>query len=445
MSQADLVGTPVHELFAADSQAGFGVVLSRSDGHPAEVVARRRNGSTFDAEILALCPDDDDDAPIVMAIRDISERKRASEAFVRAQRMESVGRLAAGIAHDTNNQLSVVGATVELLLRDPDQSEDGRTRLRIVRSAADHIAALVQRVLVASRRRASDPVVVELGGFVVGLEPMWRSVLGDQIELKLDWHDGSGCVLIDPIEFEQVLLNLVLNARDAMHGSGVLRIDVGAVTSGIHGTKELPMGEYVAIAVTDSGEGIAPDHLDRVFEAFFTTKGEESGTGLGLYTCRDIVERAGGALTVESRPGATTFRVLLPCVDANPESQDVQAGPSRGTVIIVDDSELVRSALAALLRSKGYDVWETASAAEAIVQLDSNDGEVDCVLTDLNMPGMSGDELVKIVQDRWPGITPVLMSGYAAQPEHGSTGYLTLDKPFSIDDLSRLLQRDAED
>ena len=434
MSQADLVGTPVHELFAADSQAGFGVVLSRSDGHPAEVVARRRNGSTFDAEILALCPDDDDDAPIVMAIRDISERKRASEAFVRAQRMESVGRLAAGIAHDTNNQLSVVGATVELLLRDPDQSEDGRTRLRIVRSAADHIAALVQRVLVASRRRASDPVVVELGGFVAGLEPMWRSVLGDQIELKLDWHDGSGCVLIDPIEFEQVLLNLVLNARDAMHGSGMLRIDVGAVTSGIHGTKELPMGStWPSLSPTAARESPLTTSIEcskPSSQRRARSRAPASGSTRATTSSNGPV-----AHSLSRVAGATTFRVLLPCVDANPESQDVQAGPSRGTVIIVDNSELVRSALAALLRSKGYDVWETASAAEAIVQLDSNDGEVDCVLTDLNMPGMSGDELVKIVQDRWPGITPVLMSGYAAQPEHGSTGYLTLDKPFSIDDL----------
>jgi PAS domain S-box-containing protein len=444
MSQADLVGTPVHELFAPDSQAAFGIVLSRSDGHPAEVVARRRNGSTFDAEILALRPDDDEDAPIVMAIRDISERKRATEAFVRAQRMESVGRLAAGIAHDTNNQLSVVGATVELLLQDPDQSEEGRTRLRMVRSAADHIAALVQRVLVASRRRVSDPVVVELESFVAELEPMWRSVLGDKVDLELGSRDGSGCVLIDPIEFEQVLLNLVLNARDAMHGSGVLRIDVGVAGRGIDGTRQLPMGEYAAIAVTDSGEGIASEHLDRVFEAFFTTKGEESGTGLGLYTCRDVVERAGGALAVESRPGATTFQVLLPWVDANPGSEGAQPGPSQGTVLIVDDSEPVRSALATLLRSRGYGVWETASAAEAIVQLERRGSEIDCVLTDLNMPGMGGDELVKIVQDRWPGITPVLMSGYASQVEPGSTDYLTLDKPFSVDELSRLLQPDTE-
>ena len=444
MSQADLVGTSVYQLFGPESQAGVEDLVSRSDGRPAEVVAQRRDGSTFDAEILALRPDDAEDPPIVMAIRDISERKRATEAFVRAQRMESVGRLAAGIAHDTNNQLSVVGATVELLLKDSAQSQEGRTRLRMIRNAADHIGALVQRVLVVSRRRVSDPVVVDLEGFIAALEPMWSGVLGDRIDLQLGWHGDSGCVEIDPIEFEQVLLNLVLNARDAMQGSGVLRIDVGGDVRVNERTKHLPVGEYATIAVTDTGEGIAPEHLNRVFEAFFTTKGEEAGTGLGLYTCRDVVERAGGALTVASRPGATTFQVLLPCVDARPTAEDVWHGPSRLTVLVVDDSEPVRSALTTLLRSQGYGVWETDNAAAAIVQLEKSDGEIDCVLTDINMPGMSGEELVKVVQARWPEITSILMSGYTAQAETLSTGQLILEKPFTADDLSLLLQRDSE-
>lgn len=443
MSRAELVGTSVGSLFAPESRAGLEAVISESDGRPAEVVARRSDGGTFDAEVLSLRPGEDEDPLIILAIRDISERKRATEAFVRAQRMESVGRLAAGIAHDTNNQLSVIGANIDVLLGDAVQSEQGGARLRMIREAADRIAALVQRVLVVSRRRVSDPAVLELDHVIAELEPMWRNVLGDGVDVELRLRGSAGRVLIDPIDFEQVLLNLVLNARDAMRGTGSLMLDVGAAPPAIGSAEHLPMGEYAAIAVTDSGEGVAPENLDRVFEAFFTTKGEESGTGLGLYTCREVVERAGGALTVESRPGATTFRVLLPMVDAKAEGTTSLVGTTPGTVLIVDDSEQVRSALAAMLRSEGYDVWETAGAAEALEQLEISDGEIDCVLTDLNMPGMGGDELLQIVRVRWPGITPVLMSGYAAQGGAGSVGELILEKPFTADDLSRLLTGNA--
>jgi PAS domain S-box-containing protein len=438
-SRAELVGTSVGASFAPESRAGLEAVISTSDGRPAEVVARRSDGSIFDAEVLALGPGEDEDPLIVMAIRDISERKRATEAFVRAQRMESVGRLAAGIAHDTNNQLSVIGANVDVLLGDDVQAEQGIARLRMIREAADRIAALVQRVLVVSRRRVSDPVVLELDRVIAELEPMWRNVLGDGIDFDLKLHGGSGRVLIDPIDFEQVLLNLVLNARDAMQGEGSLTVDVGAALSPVVSAEHLPMGDYAAIAVTDSGEGVPPENLDRVFEAFFTTKGEESGTGLGLYTCRNVVERAGGALTVESRRGATTFRVLLPMVDAKPDGPHSRVGMTPATVLIVDDSEQVRSALAAMLRSEGYGVWEAASAAEALEQLEISGDEIDCVLSDLNMPGMGGDELLRIVQVRWPGITSVLMSGYAAQGGPGSAGELILEKPFTAGDLSRLL------
>ena len=299
---ADLEGTALTELFAADSLSDLQHEMA---GRTVEIAGLRSDGTSFDVEAVVRRVDEEVEDVYVLALRDVSERKRANDALVHAQRMESVGRLAAGIAHDTNNELLVITVHAERLLRSgaSDVQVDG---IRHIQDAAGRVATLVQRVLVFGRDQV-DEIVIDLPSFVGRCCAAWHQVLGPDVEVVVAAHPGAGAVLVDENRLVQLLLNVVLNARDAIDGAGEIRVAidgrnvtevgevgtvgevdaVGAVGTVISDTGvRLPPGRYQAVTVTDHGGGIAADHLDSVFDAFFTTKDTGRGTGLGLYTSR---------------------------------------------------------------------------------------------------------------------------------------------------------------
>ncbi|MCP3854869.1 MAG: PAS domain S-box protein [Actinomycetia bacterium] len=304
------VGRQLEELFAPKSQASLTGLVEGVEGGSADLVAMRRDGSAFEAEVL--CPAGligTEDAQ-VLAIRDISDRKRAADTLVRAQRMESVGRLAAGIAHDTNNLLAVILINSERLATEQTRSGHAPGLADSIHGAAQQIATLLGRLQLVDRGRVDEPVVVDLLSFVVDRCPMWGQVVGDRIDVDIRHGDDIGQVAVDPTHLEQVLLNLVLNARDAMPAGGQVVVELDGVRLDEDG--HLPAGRYQRIRVHDNGVGIPPENLEQVFEPFFTTKRKEMGTGIGLYTSREVIEESGGTLTVEVSPDFTTFQVLLP-------------------------------------------------------------------------------------------------------------------------------------
>ncbi len=310
-TDAGLAGRPMRGLFESSSDDAVPGSPARAGSHPVELTALRSDGSSFVAEVIV--QHTPDQTAEVIALRDITERKRADEALLRAQRLESVGRLAAGIAHDTNNELFVISAHADELMRQQKDAGMPTGAVQQIRDAAERVSNLIGRVLLVGRGEEVIPQAIALSEFIDESGPMWRQVLGRGIDLRLEPGD-DGCVWISRGHLEQLLLNLVLNARDALDGAGEVRIAVDRVVMApdVDLPVDLRPGAYQRIAIADDGSGIAPQHLPHVFDPFFTTKDDAGGTGLGLYTSREIVRRAGGELTVESTIAGTAFVVHLP-------------------------------------------------------------------------------------------------------------------------------------
>lgn len=309
-----LAGAHLAQLFDDASSEMLGRAIDQADGRPVEIAAIRSDGSMFDAEILvprAVAPDA---ATEVVAIRDITDRKQADEVMQRAQRMESVGRLAAGLVHDTNNELFVISAFADQLVREQKEADRPTDAARQIQDAVDRVSTLIRRVLLIGQGNATEPKVINTYDFVTECCPMWQRVLGTEIDIEVV-GEGNGQVYIDRGGFEQVLLNLVLNAGDAIRGEGVVRVGIVGVTlddAPASRDTGLSPGPFQRITVADTGEGISAEHLTHIFDPFFTTKDDGRGTGLGLYTSRAIVQNSGGMLTAESTEQGTTFIVHLP-------------------------------------------------------------------------------------------------------------------------------------
>ncbi len=308
-----LLGADLHQLFDETSHGLLDRIIEQADRLPVEVSAVRRDGSVFDAEVLVRTTTGPSAAAHVLAMRDVTQQKQAAASLLRAQRMESVGRLAAGMAHDTNNELFVISAIAENLKWELKDAGMPTGTVQQVQDATDRISTLIRRVLMIGRHSETKPRLIDTGEFIVESSTMWRQVLGSAVDLQLGKAQG-GLVHIDRGRFEQLLLNLVLNARDAIDGAGQVCIEAmpvvldAARTNGV----DLPAGRYQRITISDSGDGIASEHLAHIFEPFFTTKQEGRGTGLGLYTSMEIVRQSGGALVAECDEQGTTFAVYLP-------------------------------------------------------------------------------------------------------------------------------------
>ncbi|MFN7973634.1 MAG: ATP-binding protein [Acidobacteriota bacterium] len=366
-----------------------------------------------------------------------------------AHKMETMGRLLGGVAHDFNNMLSVILSFAEIVsceLRDrPDLEADvGEIRL-----AAQRAASLTQQLIAFGRRQPLDPRPVELNGIVVEMDKMLRRLIGEDVELHRALGPDLRRVRVDPVQIQQVLLNLAINARDAMPRGGAITIetanaDVGA---GPGGTASPPAGRYVSLCVHDTGAGIDPEVGSHLFEPFFTAKDAGPGTGLGLSAVSAIVRQCGGAIEVDSEPGrGSTFRILIP-EDASPRCDARSASapgpaPSDETILVVEDEDLVRRAATACLRHAGYRVLESRGPMEALKLLDGG-ATVDLVLSDVVMPRMGGEELARRIALRRAGLPVLFVSGRHAAP--GRVGeeeaMEIVAKPFSPESLAAAVRK----
>jgi signal transduction histidine kinase/CheY-like chemotaxis protein len=380
----------------------------------------------------------------------IAEREKAEERLRQAHKMEAIGKLAGGVAHDFNNMLSVILGYSELCLQTLDEGNSLRSDLEEIRRAAERSRELTRQLLAFSRKQILEPKVLDLNQTLLGMEKMLRRLLGEGIELSLFAHTRIGKIKADPSQLEQVVMNLAVNARDAMPSGGKLTIETSDVEldaryAGDHA--EVVPGPYVLLAVTDDGVGIPASDSPRIFEPFFTTKEKGIGTGLGLSTVLGIVRQSGGHIWVYSEPRrGTTFKLYFPRDDVAPSVEDTPpvGAPIAGgweTVLLVEDDEQVRSLARAVLARNGYNVLEAQGPGEAILISEKYPARIHLVLTDVVMPRMTGRELVERIVPARPEAKVLYMSGYAddAIVHHGvlDAGIAFLQKPLTPDTLLR--------
>lgn len=379
--------------------------------------------------------------------RQSSELLRNSEEQLRhAQKMEAIGGLAGGIAHDFNNILTAIRTYNNFLLEDLPESHASRREAVGIAKAVDHAASLTRQLLAFSRRQIMQPRLMDLNDSVRDLEQMLNRVLGSSIQLTSHLDLALGMVNADPGQIEQVLVNLALNARDAMPGGGRLRIETSNATLDSaymkqHGVGPAEQGNYVMVAVRDTGVGMTRETQARIFEPFFTTKENGKGTGLGLAMVYGIVKQSGGYVWVYSEPGqGTTFKIYLPRADeaVRPISRDaIRIEDLRGTerVLLVEDEDPVREVSARLLRRAGYSVVDHKDGQSALRDFERSDKDFDILVTDMMMPGMGGRELARQVRSTRPAMPIVFMSGYTDDEELRSSlldsRALFIEKPFT--------------
>jgi two-component system cell cycle sensor histidine kinase/response regulator CckA len=402
----------------------------------------RRDGSVIEVEVTGHeIRWNDRQARLVMAI-DVTERRQLEAQLRQAQKMEAIGRLAGGVAHDFNNLLTAIGGYTRLLIDSLDEDDPRREDAMQVEAAAGRAATLTQQLLAFSRGGMIQPTRLDLNAIVAELEGLLGRMLGEAVELRLELRARTPWVLADRSQLEQLLVNLAVNAADAMPDGGKLAIetdDLDAVTAWRQG---LTAGGYVSLTVSDTGVGIAEDVREQVFEPFFTTKAQGEGTGLGLATVYATVRQAGGRIRLLSEPGrGTTFRILLPVAPAaEGATAGAEAEPpaavAAARILVVEDEAAVRDLVARILGAAGHDISTAADGAEALRVADAANPPIELILSDVVMPGMSGIQLAREVRARWPTTRIVLMSGYTAEPlEAAGSGLVLLPKPFSADEL----------
>ncbi|MBA3343764.1 MAG: PAS domain S-box protein [Gemmatimonadales bacterium] len=455
----ELIGQPLTmlmpEYLRHVHRAAFGRYLETGVRHlnwaAIELPGLHRNGHEVPVEVSFGESKGSGGHTFTAILRDISDRKaaeaalrRSEQQLLQAQKMEAVGRLAGGIAHDFNNLLTVLaGAVHYLLARHPEGTTD-HADIAAIKDATDRAGSLTDQLLAFSRRQVLQPAEISVNDAVRRTTTLLRRLIGEHIEVILGLDDGLGSVRADPTQLEQVLLNLAINARDAMPEGGTLRFETSNVAvNGDYASTHLGLepGPYVMLAVTDTGHGMDPVTKAQIFEPFFTTKEEGKGTGLGLATVYGIVKQSGGSIYVYSEPGhGTTFKVYLPCVGlcaAAEEHVGVGGGPARRgeVVLLAEDRADVRRFTARVLRECGYEVLEADSGESALALARDHGGPVHVLLTDAVMPGMSGKVLAERLGTARPETRVVFMSGYTddAVLERNvvESGITFLQKPFT--------------
>jgi PAS domain S-box-containing protein len=382
-------------------------------------------------------------------VRDLTDQRRLQQQLVQSQKMEAVGRLAGGIAHDFNNLLTVITSYSDLLLEDLAPTDPKREDVEQVRHAADGAAALTRQLLAFSRQQVLAPRVVNLSAVVQGVEKMLHRVIGEDVDLVTALDPNVGAVKADVGQLEQVLMNLAVNARDAMPTGGKLTLETANVEHEADYAREQeasPVRRFVMLAVSDTGIGMDEATKARIFEPFFTTKEPGKGTGLGLATVYGIVQQSGGFIWVYSEVGrGTTFKIYLPEVDAPVSSMGDAAATElpRGTetVLVAEDAEAVRAVTRQVLERQGYTVLEAPHGDAALALAAAHDGPIHLLLTDVVMPGLSGRQLADQLTKLRPDTRVLYTSGYTddAVVRHGvlEAGIAYLQKPFTSGGLAR--------
>ena len=374
----------------------------------------------------------------------IARLEQQAEALQRAQRMETVGRLAGGVAHDFNNLLTVVLANVSFLLRAGALDAGPRTAVEEVQAAAFRGANLVRQLLAFSRRQRLAPRVIDLNALVRDMDRLLNRLVGETIQIKTTVTESAALVKADASQLEQVVVNLVTNARDAMPGGGTLSIEVSEVQA--DGDGKMPPGRYVMLAVTDTGTGMDAATLRNVFEPFFTTKEVGRGTGLGLATVYGVVEQSGGHICIDSRPGeGSRFEIYLPRTTEPLSEEPLGLMPEPvllgGTVLLAEDEPEVRSVLERMLRLEGHQVLVAADGEQAIAVARAHRGPIDLLVTDVVMPHLGGGPLARALLRERPAMRVLFLSGYSWAKDLPSTdpgrGIDFLQKPFDPPELMR--------
>ena len=416
-----------------------------------ESQGRRKDGSTiWLIENVSLIRDEDGEEVLLGTVFDMTERRRLEEQLLQSQKMEAVGRLAGGIAHDFNNLLTAIAGYSALLLEQLPEGDARRESAEEIREAGRRAAGLTQQLLAFSRRQVLEPRVLDLNAVIAGMEKMLRRVIGEDVELTTALDPGLWRTLADPGQIEQAIVNLAVNARDAMPRGGRLTLETGNVTLDekfASGYATVHPGPHVMLAVSDTGVGMDATLQTRLFEPFFTTKERGKGTGLGLSTTYGIVKQSGGSIWVYSEPGhGTTFKIYLPRCDEpldarEPAPPPAKPRPGTETVLLVEDEPEVRRLVEKLLRMQGYAVLSAGSPAEAVAAAKAAKDEIAILVTDVIMPGMNGRELARVLAADRPAMRVLYMSGYtdAAIAHQGilPPGTAFLSKPFTPDALAR--------
>jgi len=467
----ELLGRPIEQLLparAADrhvaQRAGlFARPKARALGIGLDLAGRRKDGTEFPVEISLTPVKLDDGLQIFATVVDITDRKAAESQLLQAQKLESIGRLAGGIAHDFNNVLFAIQGYAELLIedlgpanRDRLDPDEALRSVEAIRNAATRAASLTAQLLSFSRRQMVRPEVLEMNAAVAKVEPMLRPYIGAQVQLVFRPGPDTGRFRADRSQLDQILVNLVINARDAMPDGGTITIETGTVDlDDAYALKHLDVepGPYVFLAVSDTGLGMDLETRDHIFEPFFTTKEQGQGTGLGLATIYGIVRQAGGHIWLYSEPGlGSSFKLYFPRVDA-PAAAAHPAHPASartgsGTVMVVEDETSVREMTSVVLRRAGYEVTPVSDAAAALEHLTGMSAPIDVLVTDVVMPGISGIDLAERVIDRYPTAGVVLLSGYNAETldldRVVRRGALFLSKPVTSNDLLEAVRRSTE-
>ncbi len=391
---------------------------------------------------------------LVIVNRDITDRKRLEEQYRQAQKMEAVGRLSGGIAHDFNNLLGVMIGFAEILQANVGDSPLLADSVEEILKAGKRAGSLTRQLLAFSRQQVLEPKILELNNTIAEIEKMLRRIIGEDVQLETILDSAAGRIKADEGQIEQVLLNLAVNARDAMPSGGKLTIE----TRNAHLDDEfarrhsypIKNGDYVLFTVTDTGVGMNAEVLAHMFEPFFTTKEKGKGTGLGLATVYGIVKQSGGYIDVTSEIGrGTSFNIYLPRVDEEPASKDSQknlptVAAGKQTILVVEDEESLLKSTCSLLRAVGYEVLEAGSGSAALRISQERNREIQAVLTDVVMPGMDGVELVQHLLAQRPSLKVIYMSGYTGQSAGRSAAFspdaLFLMKPFTREELARKIQ-----
>ena len=455
-TEAEVLGKSIP---ATASTPGEGLLLREAlrmgKSATMETTTMRKGGIPFEvtASAAPLVGSDGAPAGAVAVITDITERKRMEEQLRQAQKMDAVGRLAGGVAHDFNNLLTVITGYDELLLN--GLSSDVRAHgyaVEILR-AAEKACLLTKQLLAFSRRQVTHPALLDINPVITGVSSMLGRLIGEDVELILLLNPTLSTIHADPGQIEQIIINLVVNARDAMPGGGRITIETSGVELGEEYAKthlNVKPGRYVCIAVTDTGQGIEPSTLSHIFEPFFTTKDTGKGPGLGLSTIYGIVKQNHGDIWVYSEPGkGSTFKIYLPAVDERPQtgpaytSSVLEKGAE--TILLVEDEPGLREMVRELLVRWGYTVLPAASSQEAIRICTDNPGPVHLLLTDVVLPSASGHELARRLLHFRRQIRVLFMSGYPAETivQRGllEPGAVFLEKPFTPDALAKKVRQ----
>ncbi|WP_107816645.1 ATP-binding protein [Celeribacter persicus] len=464
----DLLAIPTHDrLSLGDLVEGLGrpvqdwvtdVAMGRAR-KPEFVRAARPQGDTFLQISLNRVEGKKDQIELIAVLSDATELKSLEAQFVQSQKMQAIGQLAGGVAHDFNNLLTAISGHCDLLLLRHDKADSDYGDLVQIHQNANRAASLVGQLLAFSRKQTLKPEVIDLRDTLSDLTHLLNRLVGEKVSLSLDHDAGLLPIRVDKRQLEQVIMNLVVNARDAMPAGGAIRIETRNEVlrdAFFRDRATIPAGEYVVVIVSDQGIGIAPDRLQKVFEPFYTTKRTGEGTGLGLSTAYGIIKQTGGFIFVDSVVGSgTAFTIFLPAHTARAEAvveaanrPEPEPAPSSergsGVILLVEDEAPVRAFASRALRLRGYTVIEAENAEEALETLEDESLHIDVFVSDVIMPGMDGPSWVSEALKHRPGVKVVFVSGYAedhfSEQQSRIPNSVFLPKPFSLSELTATVQ-----